>query len=443
MSPHDSSFPEGFIKSISSLLNDGLDDFLASFSQAPQRALRYSTRRRELGFSNDCTRPVPWARAAWYIEQDMLPGAHPLHWAGAYYIQEPSAMAAVSALHPSPGDRVLDLCAAPGGKACQIADELAGEGILVANDPVLSRAAELSRNIERMGIHNALVTSNRPEKLAENFPCYFDKIMVDAPCSGEGMFRKDTQTRTHWTPSLVEFCALRQGKILDSAALMLCPGGKMVYSTCTFNHVENESVIEGFLTRHPEFCLLPFALDGLPAATGGILRIWPHIVAGEGHFIALLERRGEGKVFKSSVVKPFKKTQGHEDVCHEINAALPDWSAQALFANAVHASNAVMLPQECPDLQGLQVLRLGLHLGSLQGKTPRPDHALALAAQPRVCLPVDETKAQAYRRGQPLDVCASMSGWAAPCISDWPLGWGKASGGTLKNHYPKGLRVYS
>lgn len=442
MSLHELSFPEGFIKSVSSLLKDGLDAFLESFSQAPRRALRYSA-RRELGFINACTRPVPWARDAWYIDQDMQPGAHPLHWAGAYYIQEPSAMAAVSALHPSPGDRVLDLCAAPGGKACQLADELAGEGILVANDPVFSRAVELSRNIERMGIRNALVTANQPEQLAEKFPCYFDKILVDAPCSGEGMFRKDPLARSQWTPALPAFCAERQGRILDSAAMMLRPGGKMVYSTCTFNLVENENVIEGFLMRRPEFCLLPFVLDGLPGAAGGMLRIWPHQAAGEGHFVALLERRGEGEGCESATVKPFTETQKQADLCRAVNDALPDWSAQALYASAVHASKAVMLPPDCPDVQGLQVLRLGLHLGSLQGKTPRPDHALALAAQPRICVSVDEPEAQAYRKGQPLDVRAGVSGWAAPCISGWPLGWGKASDGSLKNHYPKGLRVYS
>lgn len=438
------SLPEAFVKLVSPLLVDGLDDFLQSFAQSAWQALRRSNRRPPVQMPL-LTRQVPWAHDAWYLPEGIRPGAHPLHWAGAYYLQEPSAMAAAAALNPLPGEKVLDLCAAPGGKASQMGDMMGGRGLLMVNDPVSQRAVELSRTIERMGIRNALVTADQPERLAAALPLFFDKILVDAPCSGEGMFRKDPEALSRWTPDLPALCAKRQSGILDQAALMLKPGGRLVYSTCTFNALENEGVVDAFLLCHPDFRAVPFSLPGLGKAERGRLRIWPHLARGEGHFIALLEKSGEG-----SGKNPPPKREGQplmnaagRELCRAVSQALPDWTSVTLEADAVFAGTAVSLPPACPPLDGLKVLRLGLHLGGLAGKTARPDHALALAAQPRRCLALDEEGADAFRRGLELPAPPDCSGWAAPCLDGWPLGWGKASAGRCKNHYPKGLRKFA
>ena len=237
--------------------------------------------------------PVPWAKGAYFIEGDARPGLSPLHEGGLYYMQEPSAMTAVSALCPQPGERVLDLCAAPGGKSTQIAALMAGRGLLVCNEPVPSRAQILSRNVERMGVRNAVVTSALPDQLSPRFAGFFDRILVDAPCSGEGMFRRQIEARDEWSENAPRGCADRQLEILHEAARMLAPGGHMVYSTCTFNDTENEGVLERFLQAHPEFALVPFALPGLPRAEAGYLHLYPHEMRGEGHFVSLLQKRAD------------------------------------------------------------------------------------------------------------------------------------------------------
>lgn len=434
--------PAAFYKEIEAQLGAQSANFVDALNQPAQRALRCSA-RRFFNCSAWVRQAVPWAQHAHYLLQDARPGGHPLHWAGAFYLQEPSAMAAVSALAIKPGDKVLDLCAAPGGKASQIADQLLGQGFLLANEPVLARAQVLSRNLERMGLINAVVTSNLPAQLAEALPAYFDKILVDAPCSGEGMFRKNPEVLAAWHPGLPEQLADTQKQILHQAARMLAPGGQMVYSTCTFNATENEGVVNAFLQAHPGFALQPFALPGLPTADQGMLRIWPHQVAGEGHFIALLVHKGEVKGY-SCATKPFVNVISKEDsrFLQAVNQLLPDWAINAPPADAVFAGTAVHLPPGCPDLSRLRLLRLGLHLASRQGKTIRSDHALALAAEPRQQLAISLEEAQRFRAGEVLKAPSGLSGYATPVLNGWPLGWGKASAGQLKNHYPKGLRSY-
>ena len=236
---------------------------------------------------------VPWARGAYFVRGDARPGLSPLHEAGLFYLQEPSALAAVTALDPQPGARVLDLCAAPGGKSTQIAALMAGRGLLVCNEPVPSRAQILSRNVERMGVRNAVVTCALPDQLAPRFPGFFDRILVDAPCSGEGMFRRQIEARDEWSENAPRGCADRQMEILEQAVRMLAPGGHMVYSTCTFNDTENEGVLGRLLAAHPELTLAPFALHGLPRAEKGYLHLYPHEMRGEGHFVSLLQKRAD------------------------------------------------------------------------------------------------------------------------------------------------------
>lgn len=342
-------------------------------------------------------------------------------------------MLPAAVLNPQPGERVLDLCAAPGGKTTQLALRMAGQGLLVSNEPVPKRAQVLSRNVERMGIVNALVVSALPAQLAARWPGGFDAVQVDAPCSGEGMFRRHPETMAEWTEDAPAGCARRQAEILDGAAALVRPGGRIVYSTCTLNPTENEDTVAAFCERHPEFSLRPFSLPGVQAPSG-MLTCYPHRMRGEGHFVALLQREGEGEA------------QLDEDT----SLPHPDRQAvQALrvFAPDAHAPTAMLgdtlvhLPG-CPDVRGLRVLRAGLHLGQMKGKTFMPDHAWAMAYLPPAAPRVPLTAAQAarYQAGETVDVPDAPRGFVLPTLAGLALGWGKVSDGVMKNHYPKGLR---
>ena len=431
-----SELPAGFIDQLAPLLGGELQDFLHCFNHLPHRGIRFSSRRMPPDVPGLLS-PIPWWQGAWYLAPEAAAGSHPLHDAGAYYLQEPSAMAAVAALDPKPGETVLDLCAAPGGKASQIAERLMGVGALLANEVNPSRARILARNLERMGAVSTAVSCESPVRLAEKLPRAFDKILVDAPCSGEGMFRREPDSRAQWRPESPAGCALRQGEILRSAALLLRPGGIMAYSTCTFNETENEGVIRRFLTDHPDFRPLSFALPGLPEADQGMLRIWPHRHRGEGHFIALMAK-ADGDDYPPPA--PRQPGTGGQALLDEVNALIPDWAEIPAVANLIQGGTAYCRAPALPGLSGLRLVCPGLALAQRQGSTWVPAHALALAGRPRRVIELDKAQALKYQQGYPLPAPASLAGWAAPALSGWPLGWGKASGGTLKNHYPKGLR---
>ncbi len=432
MSMDERGFPEGWIEQLRPLLGDQLPDFLHALNGAPLRGIR--TRH---GFAPplEAGERIPWGLNAFYLPLDSEAGARPAHEAGAYYIQEPSAMIPAAALRPHPGERVLDLCAAPGGKSTQLAAMLAGEGLLVCNEPVPGRAQVLSRNLERMGVKNAVAVSALPEELSPRWPEFFDKILVDAPCSGEGMFRRHPETREEWTAASPAGCAGRQAHILRHAAMMLRPGGRLAYSTCTFNATENEGVIEGFLKEHPDFHLAPFSLPGLPAC-GGMLRVWPHLVKGEGHFAALLERDGDAPKKQAGFGLPAPGKQ--ESTLTRV--FLREHIAEKITPNAVFAGKLCAVPEELPPLKGVRVLRLGLQIGEVKGKIFLPDHALALACPSLRTVPVTEDQARLYQAGQVLPVDEALRGFYTPALDGLNLGWGKASDGQLKNHYPKGLR---
>ena len=389
--------------------------------------------------------PVPWYPALGrYLHQDSLAGSDPLHEAGAYYLQEPSAMAPVSALAPHPGERVLDLCAAPGGKSTQIAAALAGEGLLVCNEPVPSRAKILSRNIERMGIPNALVVSAQPEALAARWACAFDAVLVDAPCSGEGMFRRHPETRAEWTPAAPAGCAERQRRILGYAATMLRPGGRLVYSTCTLSPEENEETVRWFLREHPDFSAQPFSLSGdygTLDAPEGMLRLYPHRIRGEGHFLACLRRAGDAP--PADLLRP-----AAERLSPPAPAMRAAYEAFAGHLCGLPPANAqlgdvLLFAPDLPPLDGVRVLRAGVQLGSMKGKVFAPDHALAMVLSPACGLPslvLNREEALRYQSGEALPAPEGMSGWALAVYEGLVLGFGKVSGGQFKNHYPKGLR---
>jgi len=427
--------PPAFLQQMQQMLGAHFDAFMASYLHTPLRGIRFRSVKPPLE-SPEIGDVVPYALNAYYLSLDSKAGAQPLHEAGAYYIQEPSAMTAATVLAPKDGERVLDLCAAPGGKSTQLAMS-ANLQLLVANEPIPSRAQILSRNIERMGISNAIVTSAYPEQLAEKWPEYFDKILVDAPCSGEGMFRKHPETRLEWNEQSPARCAERQLGILHSAAKMLRIGGRMVYSTCTFNPIENEGVLDAFLATHSDFHLCPFSLPGLSDAPQGYLHIWPHEVRGEGHFVALLEKDG----CRQSIVAPPSFPSIDKKAAQQIADFYISIGCHcSLRPNALFAGRPVILPDAYPDLKGIRVLRAGLHLGDYKGKTFIPDHAVALAARFERCVELDREQVMSYLHGDVIPCDKTLKGFVILSYQGYQIGFGKASDCMIKNHYPKGLR---
>ena len=427
-------WPEAFLSRMAGQLGNELPAFLRACEEPYQRGVRLNGLKAAQTLPEGLLEPIPWAFNGYYLAMDSQAGAVPLHEAGAWYLQEPSAMLPAAVLNAKPGETVLDLCAAPGGKATQLGACLAGEGLLVCNEPVTKRAQVLSRNVERMGIANALVVSAMPEQLAARWPGGFDAVQVDAPCSGEGMFRRHPETRGEWSPEAAAGCAKRQADILDAAARLTRPGGRIVYSTCTLNPAENEETVDGFLRRHGEFALTPFALPGAEASEG-MLTCYPHRMRGEGHFVALLHRAGSARAelpSDSSLPRPDKALlQGWRRFAGP-NAPVPDH---------LLGETLVTLPT-CPEVRGLRVLRCGLHLGNVRGKVCQPDHAWAVAAHGPdfPCVPLTEKQAVCYLRGEALPAPEDLRGWMLVTLSGLRLGWVKASDGWMKNHYPKGLR---
>ena len=430
------ALPQAFIDRMAAQLGDELPAFLRTYEEPYQRGIRFNPHKPvdASHLPEGLLEKVRWEPTGHYLSLDSKAGAEILHEAGAWYLQEPSAMIPAAVLNAQPGERILDLCAAPGGKTTQNALRMAGQGTIVCNEPIADRARILSRNVERMGVPNAIVVSAWPEKLAAIWPEAFDAIQCDAPCSGEGMFRRHPETRDEWNAESPAGCAKRQGDILDSAAIMLRPGGRLVYSTCTLNTIENEGVVEDFLRRHDDFILEAFELPGL-SAPNGMLTIYPHRVKGEGHFVALLRRKGEGTATWKTASP--KENAPDKNAMKVLQDFMPGAQANLCFGGEL---------RYCPDFpdlskaKGVSVLRSGLHLGTVKGKVFVPDHAWAVCNQPpnvpRVEL--NEEQARLYQNGQVVP--AEGKGWVLACFAGIPLGWGKVSDGMMKNHYPKGLR---
>ena len=476
------NLPIEFEKKMKAFLGDEWDDFLYSYDNNRFQALRFNTLKvqspeermrilKTLKISSD--KKVSWANEAYYFDENVRPGKHPYHEMGLYYIQEPSAMSAAALLAPKPGMRVLDLCAAPGGKSTQLATYLGDRGLLVSNEINTQRSRILSQNIERMGIKNAIVTNEDSFVLASHFPGFFNAIQVDAPCSGEGMFRKLPEAIEQWSMENVAICATRQKEILDNAAVMLKPGGVIVYSTCTFSKEENEDVIEYFLERHPDFTLEEME------------RFWPHKVDGEGHFVAKLVRRGSvnelgadydvcedscNKV-EDTGLKADRKTKKNKNSKNRKNETKPALTKENMklltefldetisedMAAWIKNSRLVMfgeqlyrLPDMEVDIKGLKVQRAGLHIGEFKKQRFEPSHSLALAlklseAKNVVKLTWDDPQTTGFFNGQSVmlsdeQTAECKKGWALVCVDGYTAGWGKVNGTQVKNHYPKGLR---
>lgn len=502
--------PQDFLNRMEKMLREEYPAFLESYETERYQALRVNTLKAECeeitGKMPFSLTKVPWAASGYYYTAGDAPGKHPYHEAGVYYIQEPSAMAPAEYLMCPfetglPGEevweddamqieRILDLCAAPGGKSTQIAAAMQGKGILISNEIHPARAKILSENVERMGICNAMVTNETPQRLTEHFPEYFTRILVDAPCSGEGMFRKNEEACEQWSLANVVLCAERQDEILDCAASMLAPGGRLVYSTCTFAPAENEGSILRFLGRHPEFeieqvPLLTGMAHGIPAwgnwgsldvqagdsavadaqeekmmqALTDTIRLWPHRLKGEGHYLAVLRKAG---ALRRDV--PGFCAGGIERGIPERDSKVPGKGcleylefAENVFTEVGRKKYAgpgarylkfgdqlYLIPEGMPSLKGLKVLRPGLHLGTIKKGRFEPSHALALAAKPgevihTTDLTADGNEIRSYLNGGTFPA-GGEKGWYLVTVDGYGTGWGKLAGGIMKNHYPKGLR---
>ena len=434
--------PTEFMRSIEEKLGCEAPAFFASLEQPPTLALRLNPARENALSAAEAfiADPVPWAKNGYYLRSGARPGAGIAHAAGAFYLQEASAMVSAAILDAQSGERILDLCAAPGGKTTQIAAALGGEGLLISNEPEPSRAKVLAANLERMGARNAAVTNAYPDALAARWPEYFDALLCDAPCSGEGMFRREPDSRTEWRSASPAGCAKRQAEILDRAAELVRPGGRLVYSTCTFNRNENEDTIAAFLSRHPEFEPEDFSLPGVGASENGCIRIWPHRQRGDGHFAAKLRKGGSAKRREAPAFRIDRECAALIDRLEAEVCALPG----ALKARLVQLGDYLYaIPAECPDTKGLKLASAGVCLLRIGKNYIEPAHALAMALDaslPLQKMELDDQQARRYLAGEALE-CENLKGWTWICWRGMPLGWGKASNRQMKNHLPKGLRL--
>ena len=469
------NLPKDFEERMQDMLGSAYPAFVRSYEKAKVQALRVNTLKGSVEsflekapfFDKTKARCVPWESNGFYYDEEMQPGRHPFHEAGVYYIQEPSAMTPVSYLEAEPGEKILDLCAAPGGKTTQIASHMKNRGLLVSNEIHPVRAKILSENVERMGIQNALVTNETPKHLSELFGAYFDRILVDAPCSGEGMFRKNEEACREWSLENVRLCADRQDEILDCADLMLRPGGRLVYSTCTFAPEENEGSVARFLERHPDYEIVKVdKYEGMSGGkakwTGNIhvkniedtIRLFPHLMDGEGHYLAVLQKAGEvpdgyrgflkNGLQKGIATKEVKEFLAFQNEALKINLLEGKEECLLRFGDQLY-----LMPGDMPSVNQLKVLRAGLHLGTLKKNRFEPSHALALVLTKEevkhsmeICPnggKSDMSVINAYLNGQTLH-CEGEKGWYLMTCNDYSIGWGKLAGQIMKNHYPKGLR---
>lgn len=466
--------PQSFLDSMKEILGEDYEAFLAGFDGQRQYGLRVNTLKMNLEEFERIApfhlKKVPWISNGYFYEAEDAPAKHPFYSAGLYYLQEPSAMTPASRLKVQPGERVLDLCAAPGGKATELGAALQGEGLLVANDINTARARALLRNLELFGISNSFVTNEPPHVLAERFPEFFHKIMVDAPCSGEGMFRKNPAVVDSWQEKGPEYFSKRQREIIVQAADMLLPGGIMFYSTCTFSPLENEKTITHLLKERPDMEVIPMEdyegfAEGLTSYRGEVFdescklcrRIWPHKMSGEGHFMALLHKKNgvqqqvQQTVSQSSIwwekCKGLNKEQkaAAEDFFSHVNIAYDEKRID------VRGDNLYYLPAPKYDGRGLHFLRNGLFMGEFKKKRFEPSQPFALALHAQdfdqvLDFPADDERLSRYLRGETLDVSDLIAGekkrkgWQLVMVAGHPLGFGKLVNNNLKNKYPAGWR---
>ena len=460
--------PEKFENKMKELLQDEYDNYLQCYDEPRYYGLRVNTNKISvedfLKIAPWSLTPVPWIPNGFYYDGDKIqPSKHPYYFAGLYYLQEPSAMTPASRIPVEPGERVLDVCAAPGGKATELGAKLKGEGVLIANDISNSRARGLLKNLELFGIGNMMVISEEPGKLVEYFPEYFDKILIDAPCSGEGMFRKDKKMVKAWEEHGPEFFSKLQRSIITQAAAMLKPGGMILYSTCTFDPLENEKTVEYLLETCPEFKICE--MEGYEGFCEGIpkyvedhseeyrktVRIFPHKMQGEGHYLALVKKGDDNAEGKNE--KLAKPKGGVKKLPEELEQFLKELSWDIDNSRLdIREERVYYMPENLPMLKGVRFLRSGLLLGEVKKNRFEPSQALAMCLKkeeyPRILdLPVSDDRVIKYLKGETLDVeditSRKEKGWYLVCVDGYPLGFGKLANQTLKNKYLPGWRWMS
>ena len=456
-----------FLTRMKEMLGNEYPSFLSSFSAPRTYGLRINTSKITCedfeNLSPFPTRQIPWIKNGYFYDEDIRPSRCPYYQAGLYYLQEPSAMTPASRIPIEPGDRVLDLCAAPGGKATALGAMLNGSGLLVANDISSSRTRALLRNVELFGITNAFVTNETPAHLKDRFPEFFHKILLDAPCSGEGMFRKEEALARDWTPEKSDELSVLQKELILQAADMLRPGGQLLYSTCTFAPNEDEEVISYLLENRPDMELLELPTyegfaPGIPAWGNGnsalsrCVHLFPHKMQGEGHFMALFRKEGRTDLIgQFSYVKPDPDTRKWLELFFK-EIGLRTFSGQPFDWNRVETrkDKVYYLPPVTGDFRGLTFLRNGLYLGDLKKNRFEPSEPFALAlrkddADGIISLSVNDQRLTRYLKGETLNIeqgeAAHTKDWHLLCVEGYPLGFGKLVGNTFKNKYPAGWRV--
>ena len=433
--------PEQYLSKMQELLNDEYEDYLHSFAQEPIHSLRINTNKISvkdfLKINPFNLEPIPWTSDGFYYQETDRPSKHPYYYAGLYYLQEASAMLPAEVLPIEENEIILDACAAPGGKSSKLANKLNHTGILYANDISVSRAQILLKTLENQGIGNAYVMANDINEL-DRFHEHFDKILIDAPCSGEGMFRKEQDLIRSWLDKGNEYYASLQKQIIAKAISLLKPGGKLVYSTCTFSPLEDEQVIEYALDNHPDMQVVPFKKypgfrDGLTDRTKDCARLYPHCIKGEGHFVALLEKAGE------------KTPTLRKETVEDMPTFLEPFLSETNKGKLVQRENRYYLePQDNIDLKGLRILRSGLYLGEMKHERFEPAIALALGKnrfKNILNLELEDQRVIKYLKCETLDVKDKhLEGLTLVCVDGYPLGFGMISKGLLKNKYPANYR---
>ncbi|MBC8631564.1 RsmF rRNA methyltransferase first C-terminal domain-containing protein [[Eubacterium] tenue] len=428
------ALPQKFLEDMKEILKDEYDDFIKSYEEPKTTGLRVNTlkisKEELLNLNLFNLTQIPWANEGFYYDETVdRPGKNPLHEAGAYYLQEPSAMSVVPKVDVQEGDKVLDMCAAPGGKSTYILSKLNDTGLLVSNEINPIRIKALGENLERFGAKNCIITNTDSNNLRKVFTGYFDKVVIDAPCSGQGMFRKDEVAIKDWSYAKVLECQSIQREIIRDGYKMLKNGGILVYSTCTFAKEENETIINEFIEEFENAKLIE--MD----------RVWPHKVKGEGHFVAKIQKLED----EDCATKELKTKRLDKEI-----KDYKDFEKKFLNVNIgnkfdLRGENLYLIPEESPDTKKLKVLRYGLHLGVLKKNRFEPSHALSHYLKLEDVKNVEEFKVDDnqildYLRGNTINTGKSR-GWVLVSVEGVPIGWGKESNGVLKNHYPKGLRI--
>ncbi len=449
--------PESFCENMQKLLKNEFDTFLSIYDKKVYKAIRFNSLKIDKKNFEKINpfeiEPVKWTQEGYYLLEgnNKRPGKHPYYHCGLFYMQEPSAMLPVEALNPQPGEKILDICAAPGGKTTQIGAKMHNEGILIANDINPKRTSALIKNVEMFGLTNCMVTNEKPEKLAQIFRGYFDKILVDAPCSGEGTFRKDSKSIQKYSLYNTEQYCIMQKNILKYIPEMLKPGGKIVYSTCTFSPEENESTIQWFIDQFPQFNIMDIEISGLdngrPEWINGNIqlrkakRAWPHKIKGEGHFIAKLEKN-DGKQYSQTFYKSnMENLEPYYDFVKQ-------YGIPKFYTENIHNKNGklFLVPKELVKFEKIRSLNMGLNIGEIKKNRFIPSQAFALSLKMNDCTNILNLSSEnldtiKYLKGETIMV-KGQRGWTLVCIDGYTVGWGKQIDNMLKNHYKSEWRMF-